>query len=327
MTNVAVTCRVTGEERDAMVGILGGVATVVFVTELSPQDRAKELARADVLISWSPGRELQAEEFTRVGRLRMVQLLSAGADHIPFSSLPSDLVIASNVGAYADSMAEHALAMILAVIKNLLDRHEKLRNGTFDQSSVNRMLRGCSCAILGFGGIGRATARLLRCFGVRIYGINTSGKTDEQIEFIGTLMDLEYVLRIADIILIALPLTNSTRGLLGDRELSWIKDDGILVNVARGDIIDEGALYRKLKSNPRFTAAIDAWWIEPLRHGEFRVNYPFLSLPNFLGSPHNSAISAGSALGASRRAAENVKRFLNHELVTGIVKAADYESK
>ncbi len=325
MTNVVVTSRVDGEERETLISLLGEVATVVFATELSPQERAKELALADVLISWSPRRELQSEEFTRIGRARMIQLLSAGADHVPFSSLPSDLVIASNVGAYAESMAEHVLAMILAVTKNLLDRHEKLRDGVFDQSNMNRMLRGSSCAILGFGGIGRAAARLLRCFGVKIYGINTAGKTDEQVEFIGTIKDLEYVLHIANIVLVALPLTNSTRGLISDRELAWMKDDAILVNVARGEIIDEGSLYRKLKSNPRFTAAIDAWWIEPLRHGEFRTNYPFLTLSNFLGSPHNSAISAGSSLEATRRAAENVKRFLNREHVTGVVRSIDYE--
>jgi len=324
VTNVAVTCRVGSEEREALISLLGRVANVVFVNELSPEDRAKELVLADVLISWSPGRELRSEEFKTIGRARMMQLLSAGADQVPFSSLSPDLVIASNVGAYAESMAEHALAMILAVTKNLVDRHEKLREGIFDQSNVNRMLRGSSCAILGFGGIGKATARLLRCFGVKIYGVNTTGKTDERVEFIGTLKDLEHVLEVANIILIALPLTNSTRGLIGGRELAWMKDDTILVNVARGEIIDEGSLYQKLKANPNFTAAIDAWWIEPLRHGAFRTNYPFLTLPNVLGSPHNSAISAGSSLEATRRAAENVKRFLNHEPVTGVVKSVDY---
>jgi glycerate dehydrogenase len=320
-----VTSRIDGEERETLISLLGKVATVVFVAELSPQERAKELALADVLISWSPRRELQSEEFTRIGRARMMQLLSAGADHVPFSSLSSDLVIASNVGAYAESMAEHVLAMVLAVTKNLLDRHEKLKDGVFDQSNMNRMLRGSSCAILGFGGIGRASARLLRCFGVKIYGINTAGKTDEQVEFIGTLKDLQHVLHVANIVLVALPLTNSTRGLIGDRELAWMKDDAILVNVARGEIIDEGSLYRKLKSNPRFTAAIDAWWVEPLRHGEFRTNYPFLTLPNFLGSPHNSAISAGSSVEATKRAAENVKRFLSHEPMTGVVRSIDYK--
>jgi glycerate dehydrogenase len=221
-------------------------------------------------------------------------------------------------------MAEHILAMTLAITKNLLDRHNKLKNGTFDQTNANRMLRGSVCAILGFGGIGKATARLLRCFGVKIYAINSTGKTDESVEFIGTIRNLEYVLRHADVMVVALPLTNSTRGLIGSRELGWMKDSAILVNVARGDIVDEAALYEKLKADPSFTAAVDAWWNEPLRNGKFRTNYPFLELPNFLGSPHNSGLVPGSFTKGAAYAAENVKRFLNHDPVVGIVKRSDY---
>jgi glycerate dehydrogenase len=325
MTNVAVTFPARGAQREALISVLGKVARVIFLSDLSPDDRAKELGYADVLISWSPKRELQPEEHRTFTHARMMQLLSAGADQVPFSQLPPTLTIASNAGAYAEPMSEHILAMILAATKNLLDRHNKLKDGIFDQSNPNRMLRGSTCAILGFGGIGKATARLMRCFGVKIYALNTTGKTDEPVEFIGTLKDLEYVLRLANLIVIALPLTKSTRGLIGSRELAWMKDDAILVNVARGQIIDEDALYQKLKTQPNFTAAIDAWWIEPLTHGEFRTDHPFLELPNVLGSPHNSGIAHGSFLKATMLAAENVKRFLKHEPVLGVVRASDYE--
>lgn len=327
MTNVAVIFPAGSEEREILVDTLGPIAHVAFVSDLSPEERRNELSMADVLFSWSPTRELQPDDYKAITRARMMQLLSAGADHVPFSRLPSSLIIATNAGAYAEPMAEHILAMILAATKNLLDRHKKLKDGVFDQSNPNRMLQGSNCAILGFGGIGRATARLLRCFGAKIYGLNTTGKTNEPVEFIGTLKDLEHVLPLADIVVIALPLTNSTRGLIGSRELAWMKDDAILVNVARGPIVDEAALYQKLKAYQNFTAAIDAWWIEPLSHGEYRTNYPFLELPNVLGSPHNSGIVPGSFLTATRVAAENVKRFLKHEPILGIVRPTDYERK
>lgn len=325
MMNIAVTFPPDSEERETLIKILGSIARVVFLTDLSSQDRAKELAQADILFSGGPARELQHEDYKGNARVKMMQILSAGADYVPFSKLPSNLMIASNPGAYAEQMAEHVLAMILAATKNLLDRDKKLRNGVFDQSSMNRMIRGSTCAILGFGGVGKATVRLLRCFGVKILAVNTTGKTDEPVDFIGGLKDLQYVLRLADIVVIALPLTNSTRGLIGTKELTWMKDDAILVNVARGQIIDEGALYQKLKACPRFTAAIDAWWTEPWNHGQFRTNYPFLELPNVIGSPHNSSVVLGAFLTATRMAAENVKRFLNHEPVLGIVSANDYQ--
>jgi glycerate dehydrogenase len=327
VVSIAVTFPADNEEKEALVSVLGNTAQLVFVTDLSPQDRARELAHADVLISWSPGRELQPDDYKAISHVRMMQLLSAGANQVPFSQLPPSLIIASNVGAYSEAMAEHVLAMILATTKNLLDKHKKLVSGVFDQLSMNRMLQGSNCAILGFGGIGKAVAGLLRCFRVKIYALNTTGRTDESVEFIGTLKDLEYVLRLADIAVIALPLTNATQGLIGSRELAWMKDDAILVNVARGQIVDEAALYQKLREYPNFRAAIDAWWIEPFSHGEFRTNYSFLGLPNVLGSPHNSGVVPGSFLRATRHAADNVKRFLNHGSVRGIVNPSDYLQK
>ena len=323
MANVVVTFS-EDDLREPILKVLDQVAHVVFLTTDSPEERSRKLTSADVLISWHPARELEPAEFGMISHAKMMQLLSAGADHLPFSQLPLTLTIASNPGAYAGQMAEHILAMTLAVMKNILDRHNKLKNRVFDQENVNRMLNGSTCAILGFGGIGKATARLMRCFGVQIYAINSTGKTDESVEFIGTLKNLEYVLRHADVVVVALPATNSTRGLIGRRELGWMKDSAIIVNVARGDIIDEAAMYEKLKTVPSFTAAVDAWWNEPLRDGEFRTNHPFLDLPNFLGSPHNSGLVPGSFTKAATCAAENVERFLNHESVVGIIKRSDY---
>jgi phosphoglycerate dehydrogenase-like enzyme len=308
------------EERDLLSALLGTEARVVFLPDLSEENRLEYLREADVLISWFPAQELRNDaEFRAIESAGMMQLISAGADQIPFSRLPPALIVASNVGAYAQPMAEHAVAMILALEKNLLDRHNKLKAGNFDQHNVNRMLRGSTCAILGFGGIGKATARLLRCFDVTILAINTTGKTAERVEFIGTLSDLEHVLRAANIVVIALPLNNSTTGLLGSRELGWMKEDAILVNVSRGAIIQERALFEHLKTHPKFSAALDAWWREPHTTGDFHTNYPFFELPNFLGSPHNSAIVPGSLHNATMRAAENVKRFLNGDAIIGKV--------
>jgi phosphoglycerate dehydrogenase-like enzyme len=313
-----------GEEGRALLErMLGDSAHLVFLQDVPEAQREPELSAADMLLSWNPSRELRSEEWARINRVRLIQLISAGADHVPFSDLPSGMKIANNAGAYAEPMAEHVLAMTLALAKKLLVQHEKLSRGEFDQGSPNRTLRGATCGILGFGGIGRATARLMRAMGMEIYAVNRSGQSQEPAEFVGTLEDLEHVLRASDVVVVALPLSDTTRGLISARELGWMKPDAILINVARGPIIDEEVLYEHLKTHPDFMAGIDAWWVEPFRYGEFRMDYPFLELPNVLGSPHNSAMVPGALTEGLRRAARNVQRYLSGAQVTGIVDPED----
>src|SRR4029077_185780 len=127
------------------------------------------------------------------------------------------LTLASNVGAYAEPMAEYVMAMALALARRLPQRHADLAMGGFKMWGRVLTLDGAVCAILGFGGIGRATARLMRAFGARILAVNSSGRTSEPVEFIGTLSDLDQVLTAADVLVIALPLTNATRGLIAGR--------------------------------------------------------------------------------------------------------------
>jgi len=155
---------------------------------------------------------------------------------------------------------------------------------------------------------------------MRIYAVNTSGTSSEPTDFLGTLHDLEQVLRASDVVVISLPLTKATRGLIGKEQLAWMKPDAILVNVARGAIIDEEALYSHVKSHPSFLVGIDAWWTEPFLHGSFRMEYPFLELPNVLGSPHNSGVVPHVLVDGTRQAAENVKHFLKGEQVIGIAR-------
>jgi phosphoglycerate dehydrogenase-like enzyme len=253
----------------------------------------------------------------------MVQLLSAGADHLPFDEVPPGALVASNVGAYAEPMAEHVLAMVLALAKDLRRHHDELARGQWHQQAVGT-LEGAVCAVVGYGGIGRATARLLRALGASVWAVNTSGRTDDDVAFVGTLADLPMVLAAADVVVLSLPLTRATRGLIGPVELASMKPGAILVNVARGAIVDQDALYAHLVRTPSFRVAIDTWWAEPTHDGAFRLDHPFLELPNVLGSPHNSGLVPGVVGRAMGRAAANVGRWLRGEPVLGTVLAEDY---
>jgi glycerate dehydrogenase len=288
---------------------LAGAADVISLKGLDDAAREAALRRAGAVLLWNTT-ELRPHELALIANARLLQTMSAGVDFLPFSTLPPSLQVASNGGAYAEPMAEHALAMALAAAKRLIVEHTALAGGAFNQFEQNRMLAGGVCGIFGFGGIGEATAKLMRALGMRIHAVNRRGATDAQVDWIGGVDRLDELLAASDVLLISAPLSRTTRGIIDAAALARMKPDAILVNLARGELIDEAALFTHLRNHPRFTACIDAWWVEPGRHGRFAMDQPFMTLPNVIGSPHNSATVASSRSAGLRRAAENCRRAL-----------------
>jgi phosphoglycerate dehydrogenase-like enzyme len=308
--NVVVTYAMAARGRDVVSEELAGVAQASWLADLDEAQRAAALRAADAVLARTT-RELHPDEIALLQGTKLLQFVTAGIDHIPLAALPQGVPVASNGGAYAEPMAEHAIAMALAAAKRLLIEHAALAEGQFNQFTPNRMLAGGVCGILGFGGIGVAVARLARAIGMRVHAINRRGRSDQPTDWIGTPDQLDTLLAASDLLVICTPLTPSTAGMLGSAQLARMKPDAILVNVARGEIIDESALFAHLQTHPQFTACIDAWWVEPVRHGTFRMDHPFLTLPNVIGSPHNSAAAiAASGPTGLRRALANVKRAL-----------------
>ncbi len=166
--------------RAVVADTLGSAADVVYLPDLAEADRSPALRQATIVLSHNTGKELRPGEHGDLAGARLIQFMTAGVDFIPLHDLPPDVPVASNGGAYAEPMAEHALAMTLAAAKRLLVEHAALARGAFNQFAPNRMLAGRTCGILGFGGIGVATARLMRAVGMRVHAINRRGRTQEQ---------------------------------------------------------------------------------------------------------------------------------------------------
>jgi phosphoglycerate dehydrogenase-like enzyme len=325
MTARAVlTFHADDDQRRALAQILAPFGGISFLDDAGddPGARVAMLGQAEAVITWLPGHELSPADVAALGKAGLIQLLTAGADHVDFTALPPQATVAGNVGAYADPIAEHVLAMTLAFAKRLARNHTRMADGFFDLAETIR-LRGATAGILGYGGIGQACARLFRAFGTRIYAINTSGRADGA-DRADTLAGLRGMLAAADVVVIALPLTRATRGLIGAAELAVMKPDAILVNVARGAIVDEDALFAHLRDHPDFCAGIDTWWDEPGYGRPFRPRLPFLALPNVLGSPHNSGLVPGLVTESLLDAARNVAAYLAGDPVRGIQDPADY---
>ena len=296
--------------REIIEAAAGPDLRVVYLGDLPADERAEAIASADAVLAMNTAKELQPAEVDLLARAKILQFIASGVDFVPMAGLPESLTIASNGGAYAEPMAEHGLMMTLAALKRLPVEQDKMKAGTFDQFQPNRMLAGAVCGIVGFGGIGQATARLMRAFGAKVHAINRSGRTDEPVDWIGTDADLGELLEAADVLILSLPLTPASEKMIGRAELARMKSDAVLVNLARGEIIDETALYEHLKANPAFWACIDAWWIEPVRHGRFEMAHDFLGLPNVIASPHNSASVHGWRKVSLGRAIANIRRVV-----------------
>ena len=310
-----VTCNLSSAQKSALTETISDRASIVFLNDLDAASRRAALSSATVLLAHNTAEELQEDEFEfeLINGARLIQFVAAGVDFIPLDQLPAQVPIASNAGAHAQSMAEHALAMALAAAKHLPMEQANLERGEFNQAGSTRMIAGSTCGIFGLGGTGLALTRLLRCMGAQVHGINRRGESPEPIDWVGKPDGLDAMLAVSDIFFVTAPLNRQTFGAIGRRELGLMKEDAIIVNVARGELIDEEALYDRLRDNSSFVACIDAWWIEPVRHGRFDMKFPFLDLPNVIGSPHNAAAAGSGRANGIKHAALNCLRALAGE--------------
>jgi glycerate dehydrogenase len=322
---VLVTFPAQGSIREELASVLDGVAGITYLTDLRANERAAALGSADVVLAWFLADELRnREEFELLASTGLIQMVAAGVDQVPFDRIPDAPQLTSNAGAYAEPMAEHVLAMALALAKRLPQAHAALARGEFDQRTRTRAIRGSIVGLLGFGGVGQATATLFRALGAHVHAVNTSGQATQPVDWIGTTEELTTLLGSSDILVISLPLTRATAGLIGEPQLSLMKRDAILINIGRAAVLDEEALYEHLRRNPSFSAGLDVWWQEPNGQTPFSTRRPFFGLPNILGSPHNSAVTAGSLEHAARCAAENIRRYLLGDPIRNVVQRSEY---
>ena len=251
-------------------------------------------------------------------------MVFAGVNSVPFELLPGGVKVAGNAGAFAGPLAEHVLGMVLCLAKVIIPGHQGLAKGRFDSIVFSRTLSGGTCGIIGMGGNGAAIARLMKSVGMQVFGVNRSGTSTVDLDFMGTLADMDKVLAASDVVVLTVPLTKATINIIGRRELKLMKPDAILINVARGNVVDQGALYEHLQTTPSFGVGIDTWWSEPGDPDGFKLEYPFFDLPNLIGSPHKADHVPEMMQIGVRMAAENVRDFLEGKPIRGEVDRADY---
>ena len=186
---VVVSYRANEREKGVIHSELGDISNIRYLADLKTHRRASALGKADVILSKSLAKaEIELEEAACLQNTRLIQLIFAGADKVPFAAIPENITVASNVGAFAIPLAEHVLAMVFCLAKSILPKHLQLSKGHFEQSGYNKELRGGICGIIGMGGNGAAIARLMKAVGMQVHGINRSATSSHPLDFIGGLV-------------------------------------------------------------------------------------------------------------------------------------------
>ncbi|MFG1502328.1 MAG: 2-hydroxyacid dehydrogenase [Cuniculiplasma divulgatum] len=287
------------------------------------EEDGNDWSDVEALLSFIPKLRTMNSYISKLPKLKLIQTLSAGVDLLDFNQIPDNITVCSNAGAFALPVAEHAVSMAMALSKNLLSNHMKMKNGVFNQRSPSIKLEGKMAGVLGYGGIGREIGRLCIGIGMELQVISRK-PVSENVSFSGNLDSLDRVLQSSDFVFISLPLNRYTKNLITSDKLKKMKKDAILVNVARAAIINEQDLYNHLRENPEFKAGIDVWWQEPITTGKYEMKYPFLDLPNVIGSPHNSGIVPDIDINAFMSALKNVELWMKTGKPHNVVRREDY---
>jgi phosphoglycerate dehydrogenase-like enzyme len=216
------------------------------------------------------------------------------------------------------------MALLLAAAKDVVMRTEEIRRGIFDQGVMNKVLAGSTVLLLGMGGIGAEVARLCKAFGMHTIGLSRSRPRDPDVDEAGTIGEVRGFLPRADFVVLALPLTRETAGLVDRAFLAAMKSDAVLVNIARGKIILEDDLFEHLRTHPGFRAALDVWWTYPDTKQGRPFHRPFHELPNVLMTPHVANAIPSQRRVAMEAALDNVLRFLRGETPRNIVRREEY---
>ncbi len=244
-----------------------------------------------------------------------IQTFSAGVDDLPYNKIPQSVKIFSNAGAYSQSVSEHALALVLALSKNV---------GRKGDSANSYGVAGKTFVILGGGGIGSTVSKMARDgFGCRTIGVSRSFKHPENFDQTFAIDRLDNVLSTADILLCALPLNKSSRNLLNYERMSKMKRHVIIANVGRAEAINEEAISKLLIDNPDVRFGTDVFWRV---NSKENFDSKLWELPNFMGTLHRAGATASPKVKekAVDVAVANVRKYLLEGHAENLVRRDDY---
>lgn len=254
---------------------------------------------------------LREPDLSRLPQLKLIAIAATGFDCVDLDYCHRRGISVCNVRGYAaNSVSEHVLMLMLALRRNLIAYREDVQAGEWQQSKQFclythqlRDLRGSTLGVIGYGAIGRSVVRLAESIGMRVMiseRKNATTTCEGRTSFTETL-------RQSDVVTLHCPLTEETRGLFGRAEFELMKRDALLINTARGGLIDDAALINALQSGEIAGAAVDALRNEPPREGNVLLD---LDLPNLIVTPHVAWASNEAMQALADQVIDNLEAFV-----------------
>jgi D-lactate dehydrogenase len=291
------------------------------------EETASQHADAQIITTFINS-NLSAPVLAHFSQLRLIATRSTGFDHIDLAYCRSRGVVVSNVPDYGDStVAEHAFALLLAAARNLVEAVERTRRGNFTQAGLRGFeLRDKTLGVIGTGRIGRRVIEIAKGFGMTVvaFDLHPDQKTARLFDY--RYLDLDELLAVADVLTVHVPATPATAGLLTDREFSIMRPGVVLINTARGNIVDVPALVRALADGRVKAAGLDVLPQEPLVREEAQIfrggstedghdfkalvaNHVLLRFPNVIVTPHNAYNTDSAIRRIIDTTLENIRAF------------------
>jgi len=289
---------------------------IVYWKESDGADALAKLRNeADAIVSM-----LWSADCLPANRLKLIHLPGAGLDSIDFASVPADCQVC-NVYEHEIGIAEYCVAAMLEWEIELCRKYRGMKVGDWTGSFVlndgtHGELHGKTVGFLGYGRISMETARRLKAFGVRtVARTRTPSKRDDAIDDIGPISDLQSMLEQCDYLIVACPLTAETTGIIDAAAIALMRDNAVIINVGRGPVIDEEALFQACRDGLIGGAIIDTWYQYPDSPDDatWPSKFAFQSLDNVRMTPHASGWSAGLFPRRWSIIADNLNRLANGE--------------
>lgn len=237
-----------------------------------------EVQDADVIML--ANMPLPAEVLTAAPRARFIDVAFTGVDHIPVAEARKRGIAISNASGYADeAVAELCISLMIQVLRQLGEAEDRTRTGGTKAGLSARLIQGKTVGLIGAGAIGRRLARILKAFGAIVIAHNRREVKDPNID---KSVSLDELLTTSDIVSLHTPLTPETKGMIGAKELAKMKPDAILINTARGQVVDNSALAEALNKGEISGAGLDVFDMEP----PLPLDYPLLHAKNAVVTPH-----------------------------------------